>query len=695
MGKIDLMKILLIGQNDFYLKFIKEVFSRGQTSITFNSFDNSKNSRFSLNNVDILVIDLSRNKEIEFQQIQDIVSESKKKDISSIAFIQEDDLTILDRLIKSGLGDYLKVPFDKIEMKIRLKNLINLHKHEKDNLSKVYFSALEKSYASKIQSLLQIFKQSVPPFKMSSLIPIIANYLRKEFKLKSVLYFIIGDQFNIILKSGSPQYLHNEDIKIKLKNLPVIEKGIAAGREIFINKFQPNDTNYTFLRSFLNLDFKSLGFLPLKRNGSIHSCLIILSDSTETFMEDLQNYYRTLVDIISLGYQYESYLNEQIKPVFKKAPANSSEFLDLVINQLNFGIMVIDKNLDIKYMNESATQLLQLNSSLKNYEQLDKLLGKQNTKKILDTRKKTEGTFERPEIELTSVSGDKILIGFTTTEFKPTSLENEGFILSLKDITYSKELQEEMSRMDRLASLGVMASGIAHEIRNPLAGIKAIAQTFEEELSDNDPKNEYVRRIIKQVNRLDDMLKTLFSYAKPQKPNRQFYRMEEILQEVLSLLKQKLYKQHIKLSQSYASNLPPVYIDSSQIQQVLINLILNSLEAIEKEGEINISIEQVAEECELFKRKPFYRKITENSYIQLNISDTGCGIPQDNLQQIFNPFFTTKTFGTGLGLSIVYQIVQENNGIIYFESEENKGTSCYLFLPAFEEAKLQLKDIPL
>jgi signal transduction histidine kinase len=242
--------------------------------------------------------------------------------------------------------------------------------------------------------------------------------------------------------------------------------------------------------------------------------------------------------------------------------------------------------------------------------------------------------------------------------------------------------------MDRLASLGVMASGIAHEIRNPLAGIKAIAQTFEDELDKTDPKNEYVKRIIKQVNRLDEMLKSLFSYAKPPKPNRQFFHIKELMQDVLSLLKRKIQSQNIKLVQSYDKEIPPVFVDNSQIQQVIFNLLLNGIEAIDKNGEISIKSSRVDPHQEFFQRKPFFKKFTENPFVLIAIRDNGCGITPENLQQIFNPFFTTKNFGTGLGLSIVYQIVQENNGIIYYESKVGEGTECFLFLPAFEPAKL-------
>ncbi|MCB0316233.1 MAG: histidine kinase, partial [Calditrichaeota bacterium] len=162
----------------------------------------------------------------------------------------------------------------------------------------------------------------------------------------------------------------------------------------------------------------------------------------------------------------------------------------------------------------------------------------------------------------------------------------EGYIISLKDITFTKEIQEEMRRVDRLASLGVMASGIAHEIRNPLAGIKAMAQTFEEELQPDDPKNEYVKRIVRLVNRLDDLLRTLFSYAKPPKPNRQFCNLDEVLRDVFSLMRQKLREHNIKLIKLIHPELPRAFVDPGQIQQVLVNLFLNSVEAINKNGEI-------------------------------------------------------------------------------------------------------------
>jgi nitrogen-specific signal transduction histidine kinase len=687
------MTILYIADNDDNLKLVQNSLSKEQISITFRDFENLDGYFQLIEKHEVILFDFSIHTEFDLPRIQEILTELNQNNKPSIALVQKKDTELRNRLVQSGLTDYLTVPFDKYDLKIRLKNLINYNQLKKENLLAVHLSKNESDSIKEVAQIISLIKNSDSEFPLTEIIKKSLISLQNAYKTKTLLYFEIANGEEIILIESVPPYSPNETIKIKIENLPIVGKMRKNEKFVHTEIQTPQDENYTYIKSFLNIDFEAIGVFPIWVNKRIKYFLILLGGKSKFFRDSNLYFLKIIAGLIELGYKLAGEFHQKAQKIDPDISyPEFSKFLDLVINQLNFGILVIDDQLQIKYINKSAANLLQIDLHSSQNNRLDKIIGKNNTKKIMECRKKTEGTFERPEIEITSLKGDKILIGFTTTEFQTTVMENDSFILSLKDITYSKELQEEMSRMDRLASLGVMASGIAHEIRNPLAGIKAIAQTFEEELTENDPKNEYVKRIIKQVNRLDDMLKTLFSYAKPQKPNRQFYHIEEILQEVLSLLKQKLYKHNIKLNQSYASNLPPLYIDNSQIQQVLFNLILNSLEAIDKEGEIGISIEPVLKDVEKFNRKPFYKKITDNPYLQINITDTGCGIPQENMQQIFNPFFTTKNFGTGLGLSIVYQIIQENNGIIYFESEENNGTECFLFLPTFKDENAESKE---
>ena len=258
-----------------------------------------------------------------------------------------------------------------------------------------------------------------------------------------------------------------------------------------------------------------------------------------------------------------------------------------------------------------------------------------------------------------------------------------GTIISFRDITQIKQMQTEVQRMDRLASMGVMASGIAHEIRNPLAGIKTIAQTLEEDIEPDDPRREYVSRIVRQVNRMDDLLKTIFSYAKPRQPKRKYIRLQEIVQEVVALVENRMKLQSIKYVETLTADLPLLYVDFYQIQQVLVNLYLNALDAMPEQGQLAIRAESKVATINRVDRRgrtfPFRKKSA--LYVEVELSDTGSGIDDEALPSIFNPFFTTKPQGSGLGLSIVYRIITEHEADIQVESKKGQGTTFRILLP--------------
>jgi signal transduction histidine kinase len=244
----------------------------------------------------------------------------------------------------------------------------------------------------------------------------------------------------------------------------------------------------------------------------------------------------------------------------------------------------------------------------------------------------------------------------------------------------------EVVRMDRLASLGVLASGIAHEVRNPLAGIKTMAQTLEEEIDKRDPRQEYLSRIIRQVNRLDELLRTLFSYAKPRQPIRKLHRLEDIIQEVDILLDDRIKKKKINYTKEFEPNLLKIYVDFHQTQQVFINLFLNALEALPDGGRLEVKARAV--ETIIYARdrrkRSYLNQNKEARYVEVTVRDTGVGIKPNQLNIIFDPFFTTKPQGTGLGLSIVYRIIEEHSGEIRVDSKLGEGTTFTILLPTEE-----------
>ncbi len=302
-----------------------------------------------------------------------------------------------------------------------------------------------------------------------------------------------------------------------------------------------------------------------------------------------------------------------------------------------------------------------------------------------DTKAADDIGLPNREMELKRKDGKTIHVGFSVASRIDNHNQRVGMIISFRDISLIKQMQAEVLRMDRLASLGVLASGIAHEIRNPLAGIKTVAQTLEEDIDPNDNRREYVARIIRQVNRMDDLLKTLFSYARPKSPVPSKCRLQDIVSEVKALMQQRFEKSGIEFIENYARNLPPAYVDFQQIQQVFINLFLNAIDAMPAGGKLLVVANPKLTALQRVERRRRHTSPNKRTwYSEVCVIDTGEGIPPENLQAIFDPFFTTKPQGSGLGLSIVYRIIEEHHGDIQVESEVGKGTTFAMLLPIEE-----------
>lgn len=679
------MKILFFGETAASVRFLQEALRKLGAEVTYLSIEKLNDPLLTDNECQLVIIDLTKTTPEIFNQLYVLRHELLNPAIPILTLLPGENSRKRYRLVEIGIDDYLVSPFDKLDLETRVKLLLRPGNELQRAAGKPAPDAVKYNLADRFCSkFLQLISRPLQSFQPKEIIEAGFQFLHQVLAPGQMLFFTVENEREVALTYAFPELPENFRIKIKIDELPVITKSVRLREATVVNQVTSRNVTHTYLKSLLNLNITAFAVLPVQVEHQTAALLLLLRSDNRKINE---NHFQQILWVVKF-FEASLQLGKVQKELKEKLDSHvwkySYDFLQLIIRQLNFGIMVLDRERKVKYLNEPAAKIFHVDSEKVLHQPAEKILGKQNVNTIFTLPEHSEGTYERPELEIVGEEGEKILIGFNRMNFYDEISREEGFLITLKDITYSKEMQEEMRRIDRLASLGVMASGIAHEIRNPLAGIKAIAQTFEEELQPDDPKNEFVSRIIRQVNRLDDMLRTLFSYAKPQKPNRKFCQIEEIVQEVLLLLKQNLQKQNIKLTRSYVPNLPPLYIDDSQIQQVLFNLFLNSIEAIQNEGEIRISIEPVSEDMKQFQRKPFFRKVTENPFVLIHISDNGSGIPRDNLNQIFNPFFTTKNFGTGLGLSIVYQIVKENDGVIYFESDLEKGTDCFLFLPSFE-----------
>lgn len=225
-----------------------------------------------------------------------------------------------------------------------------------------------------------------------------------------------------------------------------------------------------------------------------------------------------------------------------------------------------------------------------------------------------------------------------------------------------------------MASIGELASGIAHEIRNPLAGIQGAIQILANEFPEDDPRRGITDEIQKQIYKLERLVKDLLNYAKPAPTNYLPTDMNQLVDKVIIFFTmQRGTPENVKIEKSFFSPLPKVMVDPSSMEQAFLNIILNAQKAMPRGGTFTISTHALP------GRRDDGKEIQE---VQIIFGDTGTGIPKENLPKIFNPFFSSRSDGTGLGLSITKNIIEQHGGRIEVESEVNRGTKFIITLPA-------------
>jgi signal transduction histidine kinase len=255
-----------------------------------------------------------------------------------------------------------------------------------------------------------------------------------------------------------------------------------------------------------------------------------------------------------------------------------------------------------------------------------------------------------------------------------TTLANQTAV-AIENARLYEDLKKSKSyirRADRLASLGTLTAGLAHEIRNPLVAIKTLTQLLPERLDDEEFRNQFLKIAAGEVDRISSLVTELLEFARPSDPKLELEDINAVLDGMILLVSTETKKKQISVTKDYAPDLSPVQIDREQIKQVFLNILLNAIEATKENGKITV------------KTRSFMKPGGE-PYAQIEFTDTGCGIPDEYLEDIFNPFFTTKSTGSGLGLSISNQIIQDHRGYIDVESQLGKGSSFFINLPVNQE----------
>lgn len=234
-----------------------------------------------------------------------------------------------------------------------------------------------------------------------------------------------------------------------------------------------------------------------------------------------------------------------------------------------------------------------------------------------------------------------------------------------------KKIHGQLFRSEKLASIGKLAAGVAHEINNPLTGILTNASLLLEDYHDGETQKDDVQVIVNETIRCREIVKRLLDFARQTKPQKSLTNINNLIDNIVLLVRNQASFRNVNIERKLKDNIPEIMADKDQIQQVFINFILNASDAMPNGGEIKISS----------------RVIENGEYVEVRFSDTGLGISEENKHKIFDPFFTTKENGTGLGLSISYGIVEQHGGTINVESEIGKGTTFIVLLPVKQIAE--------
>lgn len=276
-------------------------------------------------------------------------------------------------------------------------------------------------------------------------------------------------------------------------------------------------------------------------------------------------------------------------------------------------------------------------------------------------------------------SGRAIPVDITALPLSEPYDSITGVVLVIRDLRRIKELKDRIPHNKWLDNMGIMASGMAHEIKNPLGGIRGAAQLLQMELEKKELK-EYLSVIIKEVDRINYIVENFLGITKPKKVKFKPVNIHKIIEEILLLQKELPLMKNIQIKQEYDPSLPLVGGDEKKLKQVFLNLIQNSLEAMRKNGVLTLTTKFDTDFQILSKEQKAPIRM-----LLVEIKDTGEGMSDETINRLFTPFFTTKSKGTGLGLCISQKILEEHQGGLKFVKNKDKGTIAKVYLPLKKE----------
>lgn len=359
----------------------------------------------------------------------------------------------------------------------------------------------------------------------------------------------------------------------------------------------------------------------------------------------------------------------------------TQSYLSNLIDSMSSGLIGVDQQGMVTKTNRATRELT-------GWEDVD-VLGRHweemfapASRESLRSDPRGQTTWQDVEVDLLGRDEKQIPVRASSAPVVDEYGETQGLIVTFIDLSNVRLLEERVRRADRLAALGELAAGVAHELRNPLTTLRGFVQILPEEHGDPEFVQDFSTNVLREIDRLTGLTEDLLTLARPPRLNYEQVDAAELIEEILVFLDGKFTGKNLRLEKKFGNNTVAIPMDRDRVKQVLLNLLLNAIDACAEEGTISVRLGVRKEELN--------EKGGEEPFAVIEIGDTGCGIAREDLDRLFDPFFTTKDHGTGLGLAVSHRIVEEHRGFLRAESQLGQGTTFTLWLPLKADYKVEL-----
>jgi two-component system NtrC family sensor kinase len=341
------------------------------------------------------------------------------------------------------------------------------------------------------------------------------------------------------------------------------------------------------------------------------------------------------------------------------------DFSENIVESLNVGVLAIDLHGAIESWNTQIERLI----GVPRHEAVGRKVGDvlpPDLSAEISARASEERVSSLYKFPMRNRGGRNLVVNVSIAPLVGKSGDRIGRLILMDDITQRIRLEEQLVQTEKLTSLGLLAAGVAHEVNTPLAVISNYIQILAKQLPSGDPRHQLIDKVVKQTFRASEIVNNLLNFSRTGALEFTEVNLNSVVEETLSLMAHPLKTAQVRVTRNLQQELPPVLGSNNKLQQVFLNLFMNARDAMPSGGMVEV------------------RTASNNGTVEIEITDTGSGIPQENLHRIFDPFFTTKISGrgTGLGLSVSYGIIKEHAGKVDVRSTPDKGTSFRLEFPA-------------